>query len=516
MPPLPAERPTPPEVKFGNFRPFNAIDQFILATLKEQKRIPRPVCDDWDFLRRSSLDLVGVVPTAADVAMFMKWRDKDRRAKWIDTLLSQPQYADHWTAFWGDLLRERDNLRGMPRDAFRQYIHASLKENKPFDQWTREMISATGHAEDNPAVAFILGDEADPDMLTVAVSQVFLGVQLKCAQCHNHPFDWWTQDDFKGMAGFFGGAQRRVYRRDTYNRRDRVVDIPYFEVLERPRRAHGVFLTGMTSDKGVGREGLADLVTRRDNPYFARVTVNRLWQKMFGAALVNPVDALGPRNPASHPELLDWLALEFIDSGYDLKHMLRLIASSRTYQQTSDETVANYVPPRPGDGELEDTVRGSLFDAMPLRRMTAEQMYDSILVATGRYLPDNRRFEPSIMQRYPPRQGGFLRTFGASDRMTLLPRDAAATIQQSLALLNGEDVNEAVKIHSDHPLQQWRRQGYSTDQIIEALFVQFLTRRPTPQERQWATEFVGLGRDDKLWEDLQWALVNSREFQFIR
>ncbi len=517
-PPLPDVHPSVPEVRFGDFRPLNSIDNFILARIKQRKAHPKPVCGDADFARRASLDLVGVIPPAADIRTFLRWKPAERRRKWVDLLLQQQQYADHWTTFWGDLLRERGQTRGTPRNSLKRFIHDQLLRNRPYDEWVRALLTATGKAADRPATAFVLRDRADANVLTVTVTQTFLGLQLKCAQCHNHPYDWWERKDFQGMAGFWQGTESHVYKRDTVFRRGRKIQVPYIAVRSRDAAARGTFLTGATSEAGRGRRGLADLVTRRDNPYFARVAVNRLWKKLMGVGLVDPPDNFGPRNPSSHPKLLDWLAIEFIEHDYDLKHILRLIANSRTYQQTTVERLSRAGRRRPkavADGD--DTGDGVLFDGMLLRRMTAEQFHDSILVATGRYLPDDNRFVPSIQVTYPPNPRSFLRTFGCTDRQTLLPRSETGSIQQSLTLLNGALINEAIRLHPTHPIRQWRdEQRFSAWQIVEALFVQFLTREPTGRERAAALKFVGAGHRDERWEDLQWALLNTREFQFIR
>lgn len=516
--PLPAARPPVPQIRFGNYRPLNAIDNFVLARIQNRKARPQPLCNDWDFARRAGLDLVGVIPTAADLDRYSGWSDRERRGRWVDFLLQQQQYADHWTAIWGDLLRERGRIRGAPPNALKRYVHDSLKTNRPYDEWARDMITASGKAHDNDATAFVLRDRVDPEVLTVTVTQTFLGIQLKCAECHDHPFDWWEQKDFQGMTGFWRGTQARVYKRDEVFRRGRKVVVPYLEVRSRDNRANGTFLTGVTSEAGRGRRGLADLITRRDNPYFARVAVNRLWHKMMGLGLVNPVDNFSARNPASHPKLLDWLALEFIEHDYDLKHILRLIANSRTYQQTTTRRLTR--AGRPASRAVADAAdlgEGALFDGMMLRRMNAEQIHDSILVATGRYLPDDRRFVPSIQVAYPPDPRSFLRTFGCTDREALLPRNTGGSIQQSLTLLNGSLVNDAVKVHADHPIRYWRKQrGFTPAQTVDALFVQILTRPPTQYERSLALQYVGPADRDDAWEDLQWALLNTREFQFIR
>ncbi|MCZ6699373.1 MAG: DUF1549 and DUF1553 domain-containing protein [Planctomycetota bacterium] len=516
--PLPAEKPSVPEVRMGVFRPYNPIDNFILTALKENKKRPKRQCNDWDFARRASLDLLGVIPTAADIAdRYLKWKKDERRGKWVDLLLAQQQYADHWTTFWGDLLREKGRIRGAPRNALKNYIHKCLQENRPYDRWVREMLASEGQPMKKPETAFILRDRADAADLTVTVTQTFLGMQLKCAQCHDHPFDWWTKDEFDGMAAFWRGTQARAYKRETVFRRGNKINNPFLEVRSRQKKGKGTFLTGVTSDQGRGTRGLADLVTRRDNPFFARVAVNRLWKKMMGIGLVNPQDNFSPRNKPSHPELLDWLAMEFIEHNYDLKHILRLIANSMTYQQTTTEHLARIGRRRTEATDQADIGQGALYNGMLLRRMSAEQIHDSILVATGRYLADNRRFTPSIQVTYPPAPRSFLRAFGCTDRETLQERNTAGGIQQALTLLNGDLINDAVMMHQDHPIEYWRKQRrFNTNQTVEALFVQVLTRQPTQRERAMALRFLAGGQRDSSWEDLQWALLNTREFQFIR
>jgi len=513
--PLPDVRPTPPEIRFGNFRPFNPIDNFILAKIQEHGAVPKKLCDDWDYARRTSLDLAGVSPTEADLAKFFDWPKRDRRARWVDFLLSRPQYADHWTIFWGDLLREQGRVRGTPNNSLKNYLHDSLYRNTPYNAWVTELLTAEGPADENPATAFVLRDRADADTLTVAVAQVFLGVQFQCAQCHNHPFEWWTQDNFKGMAAFWSGTRQRVHRTETYMRNGREYSRPVFEVVSRDEQARGIFMTGATSPKGKGRAALAELVTQRENPYFARAAVNRLWAKMMGVGLVNPVDNFSTLNPASHPELLDWLAVEFVENAYDLRHVLRLIANSRTYQQTSTDSLTPWARSR--QMAAETTAPGALFDGMLLRRMSAEQVHDSILMATGRYDGTGGwNYKPAIEIDYPPNPRSFLRTMGCSDRDTFLARDPSGGIGQVLVLLNGQFLNNAVKLRANHPVQQWNQQGRGAGEIVDALFAQILSRKPNKHERKWALNYVAASGHPWAWEDVQWALFNTREFLFIR
>lgn len=520
--PLPEHQLDPPSVHFGQFRPYNPIDNFVLSRLQREKLQPKPLCDDWDFARRASLDIVGVIPTLEDLDRYFRWKPKERRSRWIDLLLNQPYYADHWTLFWGDILRERGRVLGLPENALKNYIHDSLLKNQPFDGFVRSLITASGPTETNPETAFILQDRADGDVLTVAVSEAFLGVQLRCAQCHDHPYDWWTKRDFDGMSAFWRGTRSTVAATEEIKLPNgTVVRLPRFELVSRDSRARGVFLTGVKSAAGAGREALADLLTRRDNPYFARVAVNRIWQKMLGRGLVTPSSNFSPLNPPSHPELLDWIAIEFIEHDYDLKHIIRLIARSRTYQQSSVDSPAQTASlarrnrNRP-DGE-DELLPGRLFEGPPLRRMTAEQINDSILIATGRFHDRARFIQRAIDVTYPPNAQSFLRIFGASDRETIVTLPAGGSIQQSLTLLNGGFVNGALRFHPDHPISRWSAaNGSNIRQTIDALFMQTLTRPPTEKERRTAIDFIGNGTHDDAWEDLQWAIMNTREFQFIR
>lgn len=515
LPPLPDTKPTPPEVRFGKFRPQNEIDQFILARIKAEKVRPKDLCDDWTFARRASLDLVGIVPTLEDLERYMRWNKEERRGKWIDLLLDQRYFADRWTVVLGDLLRERGRVQGAPLNALRDFLHGALERNMPYDELVRKLVSAEGNSEQNLATGFLLRDRLDADVLAVSVSDAFLGVSIKCAQCHDHPFDYWTQDDFKGMAGFYRGTRRDAIRAADGNQ---PVSLGVINVA---RRANGTFLTGATSSLGRGPAALAELITSRNDPYFARVAVNRLWNQMMGVGLVNPPSNFSPLNPPSHPELLDWLAIDFIEHGYDIKHTLKLIAMSRTYQQTSSDSLTTWASVvrhnRETPDESDDIVPGSLYEGMRLRRMSAEQINDSILVATGHYPGGYRGNMPSARTTYPPQPRSFLRVFGASDRESIPDGLEDGSIQQALSMMNGEFLNGAVRYHPGHPLVRWRNErGLNTSRMIEAVFYQVLTRKPTKREKKWALEIVASSRGDVGWEDLQWALFNTREFQFIR
>lgn len=496
--PLPLEQPSVPKVRR---RTNNEIDNFIAAGWVDLGITPANLTGDMEFARRVYLDIAGVIPTEGQLRSF---RDTsvNRREKLVDTLLASTRYADHWSTVWGDLLREVTNIRGAKPFAFRDYIRNSLRENKPYDQWVREMIAASGTVYDDPGVMFALRSRADADELTIGITQVFLGVQLKCAQCHDHPFEPWKQDDYNGMRDFVGDVRTRRVASEEVQVGNNVVTRPVFEVFD-GGPGDGRFMTGAKSFAGRGRAGLADLVTQRQNPYFARVAVNRVWAKLFGEGIVHPPDAFSVENPPSHAALLDWLAVEFIEHGYDLKHIIRLICNSRTYQ------LASYGGRRPA----EVPERGRFFERMGLRRMTAEQLHDSVLVSSGLTMSGRRRDTPAIERRYPPRAGSFLNTLGCHDRQTISERVTDATIQQALALLNGGFLNRAVRMHETHPVRIWLTGGVGHARAVERLFMHTLGREPSAREKRWA---VDAADSEAGWSDLHWALINTREFMFIR
>ncbi len=496
--PLPAEPPRPPRLDSGMFN--NDIDRFIAARWKEFDAAPARVADDWTFIRRVALDIGGVIPPLETIGRFMANRKRVDREEVIDHLLDSDRYADHWTTFWGDWLCEETHSEGAAPFAFRDYIRSSLKANKPYDAWVREMIVGEGDAG---AAGLILRQRNRADELTIAVSQVFLGTQLKCAQCHDHPFEPWLQTDFLAMQAFWKGTRLQPIEAPAGDSQTPGGTRRYLTVADGGRpSAEARFITGAASEQ-TGRRALAELMTRRDNPYFARVAVNRLWAKLMGTGLVNPTDGFTPRNPPSHPELLDWLAVTFVDSGYDLKQIIRLICNSRTYQL---ETRGGRRGGAPDDLPL--------FETMQLRRLTAEQLHDSILICCGLY-GTGQQWRPAIESRYPAPPGSFLATFGSHDRQTIHERDADGTIPQALELLNGWFLNNAVS-GAQHPARGWTRAGDSRETVATKLFLLTLTREPTPYELSTVLGSIKTGNPDENWADVHWALINTREFMFIR
>lgn len=509
--PLPLEPPEPPRVPFECFNP---IDAFLAQVWIQSGIRPVPLADEALIIRRLYLDLAGRIPSAEEAARFsVDQRIKNNmrgRIQWVpklvDELLASEGYVNHWAIYWGDLLREQSMVDGIEPFVMRDYIMDALRTNKPYDQWVREMLSAQGMTQEDPAAAFILRNKANPEDLAVSVSQVFMGVQIQCAQCHNHPFEAWTQKDFEGMRDFWSSTRRRLGRIETLEQNGREVQVRYDRVVSGDD-GRGVFLTGATSPLGGGADGLADLVTSAKNPYFARVAVNRVWARLMGAGLVEPVDDFSAERAPSHPELLDWLALEFIRSNYDLRSLIRLICTSRSYQlASSGHPVGAFMSEQ------------RFFEKMPLRRMTAEQLHDSILVLSGRFFGGDGPFRPAIEKRYPQGAGSFLATFASHDRETLHARDAEATIPQALELMNGDFLNTALRMHAQNPVRIMVDEKWSPEAILEQMFYLAYCRPPTPTERTAAMAYLQRFRaqPEDAWTDILWAIVNSREFTFIQ
>ncbi len=500
--PLPAEPPLIPKTRLESKNP---IDHFLAAKWAEAGVRPTYRCDDYTFIRRIYLDLAGVIPTAEAVQAFVKSRGSRRREQEIDKLLESNRYAEHWGIMWEDLLRVKSRLRGTEVNSFRRYIQEELNQNRPYDEWVREMIVASGTAQDDPAVNFVLRHQNDANDLTISVTQVFMGMQLKCVQCHDDRNGrFWKQADFEGMASFWKRTRIQPAGKKLVTTPQGPREIAITKVVDH-RPSDGTFLGHGQPAEGAGREALADFVTSPSNPYFARAVVNRIWKQMMGSGLVEPVDDLDPINDASHPELLDWLALDFIGHGYDLKHVIRLIANSRAYQTES-------VKFRRSAGKRADR----LFDAMPLRRMTAEQLLDSILVCCGLLNDGNPGNRRAIKNPYPAQPGGFLATFGAHDRETIHQRDPEATIPQALELLNGRFINLAVAGHDGNPLRGWLRQGTPVNRVIELLYLNTLSRKPSRQEKSVVRAYLKQANFTTGWSDVLWAVINTREFMFVR
>jgi hypothetical protein len=477
------------------------IDRAIDKALEADKIAPSAKADDAEFLRRAYLDITGAIPSPEKVAAFLDSTDPDKRAKLIDELLASPAFGRHMADIWQGLLIQADsNNRRVSFDALHGWLEKSFNENKAWDKLVTDLVTASGPQNDNGAVTFFLANPT-ADKVTDQVCKLFLGVQLQCAQCHNHPFTSWKRDEYWGMAAFFVKVRSDRANKNNANALS-VVEAsgPKGKGAKLPDSARIVpakFLQGeqpkVESSEPV-RPVLAKWMTSAENPFFAAAMTNRTWAHFFGRGFVNPIDDMHEGNPASHPELLKAMAKDFSGSGFDLKHLIRGICNSQAYQRTS----------RPTDANKDDV---KLFSHMSLKAMTAEQLYDSLTAVLGGEGNANKGGGKGQAGKRPqgtPRTQ-FVNFFRTDD--TAPATDYTAGIPQALRLMNAPQLNrggallDAVK-------------SASPEQTIERLYLGTVSRRPTAEEKTKMVAYVQKhkGEERRAYGDVLWALLNSSEF----
>ncbi|HEX5500282.1 MAG TPA: DUF1549 and DUF1553 domain-containing protein, partial [Thermomicrobiales bacterium] len=387
---------------------------------------PAPPATDAEFLRRAYLDLNGVIPSAAEVAAFLADTRSDKRAKLIDRLLDNPRFGTHLAQVWTKMLLPADALtdRADQVAGFTAWLRRRFAEGIRYDNIVADLLTTTGSSERGGAALFYTASGVKAEALAASTSRIFLGVQIQCAQCHNHPFDRWRQEDFWGYAAFFARLQQAPGARPpVVELVDAVageVRLPESDTVVSPK-----FLGGEACEESADanrRRQLAMWIVSRDNPYFSRVAVNRVWAHLFGRGLVHPADDFSENNPASHPEALEALAAYFIETGYDLKSIFRALAGTRAYRRSS-RTVSE-----------SDLSPPELFGRMQIKVLTPEQLYDCLSLAT-------RRFEaepPPMPGAVPQMQGSTRRQFIARfNRSATEATEFEAGIPQVLSLMNG-------------------------------------------------------------------------------
>jgi hypothetical protein len=483
----------------------NFVDDFVFSKLKRLNIVPSEVCTDEEFLRRAHLDLIGVLPTAEEARKFSASRDPHKRAKLVNELLERPEYADFWGLYWSDRLsNSRQFLYEKGTFFFQQWLREAMAQNMPYDQFARELITATGGLyEVAPTSYYPLLKK--PEEMATTTSQVFLGVSLECARCHDHPFEKWKQDDFLGLAAFF--AQVRHKNRIRQNER-----VLYFDAkreLKHPKNQQPVvpkFLGGrpvkIEPDQD-RREVLAEWMTAPSNPYFARAVVNRLWKHFLGRGLVEPVDDFRVTNPPTNEALLTALAEDFVRHKYDLKHLFRTITGSRVYQLSA----------QPNETNKEDK---QFYSRFYLKRLNAEQLLDGISQVTEvpEKFPGFHLGTRATQLPDPKVPSYFLDVFDRATRETVCERKQTTSVTQIMHLISGDTVNQ--KIRGENSLiERLINSGKTTGEIIEELYLRTLSRFPTKEEAQLARQGVGQAPSPREgYEDLLWALLNSKEFLF--
>ncbi|WP_231746615.1 DUF1549 and DUF1553 domain-containing protein [Maioricimonas rarisocia] len=489
------------------FEPVNYIDELVAAKLNKLRIHPSEKCSDSEFIRRVYIDLVGLLPTHAEFEEFVNSPDPDKRAKKIDELLSRKEFTEIWVSKWAEWLMMRSNNQVSNKSIvlYYQWLVEQISNNVPLDVMVKDLLSSSGGTFSVPQTNFY---EIERDQLKVAenVAQIFMGMRIQCAQCHNHPFDRWTQDDYYNFASFFSQIGRKRgedYREQIiYNRGGGEVKHPVTG-----QNAVPVFLGGGKPEIKGGqdrREVLANWLASPDNPYFAENFANRVWHHFFGVGVVDPVDDVRVSNPPSNPELLETLARKFTESNYDFKGLVRDICLSNTYQRSTQRNESNMTDERN-------------FAHQTIRRIKAESMLDIISQVTN--TKDDFAKLPPGARAVQIADGAtstyFLTTFGRAKRETACSCEVQMepTLSQALHLMNGDTVNN--KIRQGGLLKQLKDEGLDPMQIVERLYVTCLARKPTEEEKASLAPLFAEGSNvDQGLEDVFWALLNSREFLF--
>ena len=499
-----------PEVTRRNF-----IDEHVFAKLRKFNIIPSQISSDAEFLRRVCLDVAGTLPPADRVREFLASKDPQKRNKLIETLLNSPEYVDYWTFRFSDVLRLSYEAGGdIHCQMYARWIRDSIAQNKSYDQIARDRIAAQGY--NGPARHYQNGSELRrPNDVMAEQVRVFFGRRLDCAQCHNHPYENWSQNQFWGMTAFFG--------RVTQLRGGTIIDDPaghgmqgQGEKVTHPRTKEEVeprFLDGELlpeSKRAALRSELAQWMT--SHPYFAEAIVNRMWSYFFGRGIVDPVDDFRLTNPPTHPELLDALEKDFKQHGHDLKHLIRLIVQSRTYQlsgtgnETNRDDRVNYSQalPRPLDAEI-------LLDAISQVTGVDEEFSRGQLGVYWQLPPGMRAVELGQPDKYPSR---FLDLYGRPNRQMVPARKVNPNLGQALHLLAGPTYTSKISRKGGR-VDRLLKNGASDRRIIEEFSLAALSRLPTEEEVSSLERMIQEqpSRREAI-EDMVWGLVVSREFAY--
>ncbi|MBT4864998.1 MAG: DUF1549 domain-containing protein [Planctomycetaceae bacterium] len=516
------------------------INEYVRQGWADNEVEPSVSADDYEFARRAALDIIGHVPSYDMLMEFLEDESPDKRQKYIDRLLDDPDYVKNWTNVWANILVGRAGNRGN-RGTLERWLRGSFYRNEAYNKFVHELIAAEGTSRENGAVAFLASHLNDGALPATSISaRVFLGMQVQCTQCHNHPFNDWKQNQFWSMNGFFRGTKRM---RGLERGQTGLTDEPTTEVIFYEQRsglmkaAQRKYVDGTRvaiNDTEKPRTQLANLITDPEKPFLAAAQVNRLWGHFFGFAFTRPVDDMGPHNPPSHPELLDFISSQFRQAGFDNKRLIRWIAASEAYQLTSRYGEKNSAD-SPSSGNVP------LFSRMYLKNFTAEQLYDSLIVATEAHKA-NRNSEAAENQRQQwLRQ--FVQTFGTDENDEATTFNG--TIPQALVMMNGALIGNAISgdrgaflkrvleapngdirakkktvtrrkpLTRREQLRLTKAYAKSTPAKIETLFLVALQRKPSETEVEgFNSIYQESGSTDPVagLQDVFWAILNSNEF----
>ncbi len=574
-----------------------SLDGYVEDMIYRHKGTPNALVSDEVFLRRVYLDVAGRIPTLAEAREFLASDDPQRREKLIDRLLSSPDYVSNMYNFWADTLRLVDSPQpNIVAEPYAAYVKDSIRQNKQYDQWVYEMLTADGKVWENPAVGFQLRDDGMPLPYIDNTVRVFLGTQIGCAQCHDHPFDEWSQYQFYQLAAYTAGTRTRIQKgdpgfdkqnpanelinqaKDKYDKGrvpgqfQRVARANTYVVSEKPTKlrlphdyAYGdakpkdlvepEVLWGevpVSARKHTPRQQFAAWLTSADNPQFSKTIVNRIWKRLLGAGLVEPIDDFRSEHPCVNEPLMKFLCSELVRQDFNLKELMRTILYSKTYQRVATDY---------------DITSGEIyyFSGPVVRRMTAEQVWDSILTLavhnpwpfqrptaedfrpnididfttatyesveslskkfgetyfTGTYHRslNQHAYQGNVLCRAselpsPPPAEHFLRQFGQGDRETINGAQQEATVPQILAMFNGPITH--VMLEAGSAIYDNVTAIADTRERVDAIFLSVLSRQPTASDRRIvANELSRTDQDGVAYGNIIWALLNTREFLFV-
>lgn len=515
----------PADFEWSEPTPINYVDQHIDAKLKSLQMNPSPLIDDAHFIRRASLDLLGILPTADEARTFVKSSAANKRARLVEELLERPEFSEHWALKWADLLRlEEKVLDRKGVEIFHRWIRESIAENKPIDQFVREILTARGSTYQNPPANFYRSTRT-PIARSETAAQVFLGTRLQCAQCHNHPFDKWSQKDYYDWAGLFARVDYKVIenrRRDGLDKNayigEQIIYTATKGEVKNPGANQNAVPRFLGETEGISSEidrlnALATWMTRPENPLFAQVQVNRIWYHLMGRGIVDPIDDFRSTNLPSHPKLLEELTYDFASNGFDLRHIIRVIMNSRAYQTSA----------LPEESNVADSLN---YSHAQVRRLDAEQILDALSQVTGSplefkgYPPGMRAGEipgvRAIPMRYSAPTAGdqFLVVFGKPERhlATEEERSCNTNLGQAFQLMTGPALNELLN-RKGNRIDQLLTAGKPDEEMIDDLYWTTLTRPPTTAETNaFVRHIVNTENRRAALQDITWALVNSKEF----
>jgi hypothetical protein len=518
--------PARPGFVWHDFPESNYIDHHVFAKLRAVRVLPSPLCSDSMFLRRAYLDTLGVLPTVQEARTFLADSRPDKRSRLIDALLQRPEFADFWSLKWSDLLRNEEKLldrKGV--QIFHHWIRQCLAEDKPLNEFACELIAARGSTYGHPAANFYRALR-DPQARAEAVAQVFLGIRLQCARCHNHPFDRWTQDDYHSLAAFFARVDYRIIennRRDRFDKHEfdgeQIVCTNRDGEVANPRTGRTMLprfpgsITPVSSASSDRLQLFADWVAHPDNPFFARAQVNRIWYHLMGRGIVEPNDDFRASNPPANGPLLEELAQDFAAHHFQLRHLVRTIMNSQTYQLSA----------APNDTNALDEAN---FSHALIRPLQAEQLLDALAQVTavpvkfngyplGLRAAELAGVQPARRRDRPQTEGErFLRRFGKPERLLNCEceRSDDTTLEQAFGLLTGGVVNQMLSA-PDNRIGRLLARRESNGEIIQEFYLAALSRLPASQELDTASALVERSRDRRAaLEDVVWGLVNAKEF----